>query len=57
MSKKHFRSVEQKVLSSGSTKMFYSFVNKKLKSKNFIPPLMNPADKSVITDSSERLNC
>ena len=54
LSKEHYRSVEQKVLSSGSVKKFYNFVNKKLKSRNFIPPLFNPVDNVVVTDSDHK---
>ena len=54
LSKKHRDSVEQQVLSSGSTKRFFDFVNKRLKSRGFIPPLVNPQNVSVVTDSVEK---
>lgn len=54
LSKKHRDSVERQVLSSGSTKRFFNFVNKRLKSRGFIPPLINPQNVSVVTDAVEK---
>ena len=35
-------------------KDFFNFVNKRLKSRGFIPPLVNQTNESVITESLEK---
>jgi hypothetical protein len=52
-SKKFFTSLETRAVSSGNSKSFYSFVNKRLKSRDAIPPLINDTE-SVIIDSREK---
>lgn len=49
---------EQKVLSSSNKKSFFGYINKKLKSKHQLPPLLNNNGK-ILTDSidkAEQLN-
>ena len=53
-SREYFSSLEEKVISSGCKKNFYNYVNQRLKSRSFIPPLINPADNTVATSSSEK---
>ena len=54
MSREYFMNLENKVLTSGSAKLFFNFINKKLKCRNFIPPLLNQLDDSIVTDAADK---
>ena len=54
LARKHRDEQAQRVLSSGNSKLFFGFMNKRLKSKSFIPPLLKPSDMSVVTDRLEK---
>ena len=53
-SKQFFHRQEQKIVNSKSIKCFYNYVNKKLKTRNTIPPLVK--NNVVVTDVSQKAN-
>ena len=52
--RKYFNSLEEKVVSSGCKKNFFNYVNRKLKSKTFIPPLVDPSNDQVVTNAEDK---
>ena len=56
--KTHNINFEHRVLSSSSKSAFYGYINHQLKSKDKIPPLINPSDPTCIyTNDLDKANC
>ena len=50
----YFASLEEKVVSSSCNKNFYNYVNQRLKTKSFIPPLLDSSTDKFTTTSDEK---
>ena len=51
----YFSNIEQEIITTSNKKSFYSYINRKLKSRSTLPPLVDTNDKIVI-DPYEKAN-